>query len=46
MEIVEFNFENDECKTSIKRCKVADLFISDYKALKRGYKSHRAGVMV
>ena len=44
-EIIEFSFDDDECKTSVKSCKVADLFTSSYKALKRRYKTRRPGVM-
>ena len=44
-EIVNFNFDDDECKTSMKRYKVVNLFISGFNALKRGYKSRRLGVI-
>ena len=33
----EFNFDDNECKTSMKRCNVADLLIFDHCVHKRQY---------
>ena len=44
-EIVEFSFDDDECKISIKRCKVADFLIIGYYEYKRTYYACSACVM-